>query len=100
MTYSDEVLKLNPELATTLQTVPASKYHNAQAEANGMRFQSGKEAIEIGKLILAEKHKAIFALRLQVKFPLQGNNSYTAGLFIYNIYHYTTSLTFFTQPQV
>ncbi|KKK84555.1 hypothetical protein LCGC14_2782200 [marine sediment metagenome] len=78
MTYSDEVLKLNPELATTLQTEPASKYHNAQAEANGMRFQSGKEAIEIGKLILAEKHKAIFALRLQVKFPLQGNNSYTA----------------------
>lgn len=79
MTYSDEVMKLNPELAAMLKTVPASKYHNARAEAKGMRFQSGREAVEIGKLVIAEEHKAgVFALRLQVKFPLQGKNSYTA----------------------
>jgi len=78
MTYSDEVLRLNPELAKIMETVPASKYHNARAEVRGMRFQSGREAVEVGKLVLAEEHKKIFALRLQVKFPLQGKNSYTA----------------------
>ena len=80
MTYpfSKEVLELNPELAKMTATTPASKYHNARAEAKGMRFQSGREAVEVGKLIVAEEHKLIFALRLQVKFPLQGNNSYIA----------------------
>ena len=78
MTYSDDVLALNPELAALTQTTPASKYHNARTEAKGMRFQSGKEAVEVGKLIIAEEHKLIFALRLQVKFPLQGGISYIA----------------------
>ena len=78
MTYSEDVIKLNPKLAAELQTQPASKYHNARAEARNLRFQSGREATEVGKLIVAEEHKKIFALRLQVKFPLQGKNSYTA----------------------
>ncbi len=78
MTYSKDILRLNPGLAAELQTVPASKYHNAQAEVRGMRFQSGREAVEVGKLILAEEHKAIFGLRLQVRFPLQGKNIYVA----------------------
>ena len=76
--YSFEVLKLNPELASMAHSEPASKYHNVRAESKGLRFQSGREAVEIGKLIIAEEHKAIFSLRLQVKFPLQGGNSYTA----------------------
>jgi len=78
MTYSKEFLELNPELAAELKTVPASKYHNARAESRGMRFQSGHEAVEIGKLIILDEKHMIFALRLQVKFPLQGGNSWTA----------------------
>ena len=75
---SEDVLKLNPELAKELATVPASKYHNVRAEAKGLRFQSGHEAAEISKLILLDERHLIFSLRLQVKFPLQGGNSYTA----------------------
>ncbi len=79
MTYSDDVLKLNPELAKLAESKPASKYKNVRAVAKGLRFQSGHEAVEVGKLIIAEEHKTgVFALRLQVKFPLQGGNSYTA----------------------
>ncbi len=78
MTYSEDVLKLNPELRGAVATVPASKYHNARAEAKGMRFQSGHEAVEIGKLIILDEKHLIYSLRLQVKFPLQGGNSYTA----------------------
>uniref|UniRef100_A0A6M3LAR9 DUF1064 domain-containing protein n=1 Tax=viral metagenome TaxID=1070528 RepID=A0A6M3LAR9_9ZZZZ len=75
--YSDVVLKLNPGLAQ-MKTVPASKYHNARTEASGMTFQSGREAVGVSKLILLEQAKQIFALRLQVRFPLQGNTSYIA----------------------
>ena len=75
---SEDVLKLNPELAKELATVSASKYHNVRAEAKGLRFQSGHEAAEISKLILLDERHLIFSLRLQVKFPLQGGNSYTA----------------------
>ena len=78
MTFSDDVMKLNPELAASLQTVPASKYHNARAEAHGMSFQSGKEAAGVSQLILLEKQKMIFALRLQVRFPLAGGIIYVA----------------------
>ena len=55
MTYSDDVLKLNPELAKLAESKPASKYHNVRTEAKGLRFQSGHEAAEMGKLIIAEK---------------------------------------------
>ena len=75
---SEDVLKLNPELAKELATVSASKYHNVRTEAKGLRFQSGHEAAEISKLILLDERHLIFSLRLQVKFPLQGGNSYTA----------------------
>jgi len=78
MTYSDDVIRLNPELAKEVATVPASKYHNAKAEAKGFRFQSGHEAVEMGKLILLDEKHLIFGLRLQVKFPLAGGNSWTA----------------------
>jgi len=75
LTYSEDVLKLNPELIQA--TVPASKYHNVRAEASGMTFQSGHEAVEIGKLIILDEKHIIFGLRLQVIFPLQGGTSYT-----------------------
>jgi len=78
LTFSDDVRRLNPELAKELATAPASKYKNVRAEAKGLRFQSGHEATEISKLILLDERHLIFALRLQVKFPLQGGNSYTA----------------------
>jgi len=76
--FSEDVLKLNPELAKELTTVPASKYKNVRAVAKGLRFQSGHEAAEISKLILLDERHLIFALRLQVKFPLAGGNSYIA----------------------
>ena len=76
--YSDDVLKLNPDLKAKVATVPASKYHNAQTEAHGMRFQSGKEAAGVSSLILLEQQKIIFCLRLQVRFPLAGGIIYVA----------------------
>jgi len=80
--YSDDVLRLNPELRnlTRLQVDGASpsKYKNARTEAHGMVFQSGKEAAGVSNLILAEKSRQIYALRLQVAFPLPGRTSYVA----------------------
>ena len=76
--FSEDVLKLNPELRNKAATVPASKYKNAKAEAHGMRFQSGKEAAGVANLILLEEQKIIFALRLQVRFPLAGGIIYVA----------------------
>ncbi len=80
MTYSfsEAVRKLNPGLEKITTSVPASKYHNARTESKGLRFQSGREASEVMKLIRAEEQHQVYALRLQVKFPLQGENSYTA----------------------
>jgi len=75
---SDDVLKLNPELKKQVATSPASKYHNAQAEAHGMSFQSGQEAAGVSNLIMLEQQKIIFALRLQVRFPLPGKIIYVA----------------------
>lgn len=79
--YSEDVLALNPELQSVVQPVskPASKYHNVRTESKGLRFDSGHEAAEITKLIVAEEHKSgVFALRLQVRFPLPGNIIYVA----------------------
>ena len=78
LSVSKDVLALNPGLEKELATVPASKYHNIRAETKGLRFQSGYEAAEISKLILAEEQKCIFGLRLQVRFPLPGSNVYVA----------------------
>jgi len=78
MTYSKDVIALNPELIKEMPVVPASKYRNAQAEAHGMRFDSGKEAAGVSNLILLEKQRKVFALRLQVRFPLAGNTIYVA----------------------
>ena len=76
--YSDDVLALNPELKPDVAGVTPSKYHNARTESRGMTFASGHEAVVISQLILLEERKLIFALRLQVRFPLSGSTVYVA----------------------
>ncbi len=81
MAYSKEVLDLNPQLRGVIDTATEtpSKYHNCRAEAKGMTFQSGHEAAGVTSLILAdEHHQGVFALRLQVRFPLPGKAVYVA----------------------
>lgn len=74
-----ELIARNPELAAMVKSqVPAAKYHNAKAEASGMTFQSGHEAAGVAELILLEERHEIFALRLQVRFPLPGAGTYVA----------------------
>ncbi len=76
---SSDVRSLNPELALTPKTETPSKYKNIRTEFGGMRFQSGHEASVVGGLVLAERHhQGVFALRLQVRFPLAGGVIYTA----------------------
>ena len=75
---SEDTLAENPGLVAEMQTVTPSKYHNARTDAHGMTFASGKEAAGVGGLILLEKQKKIFGLRLQVGFPLPGKNWYRA----------------------
>ena len=76
--FSPDVLALNPQLKNEVATVTPSKYHNARAESKGMTFQSGHEASVISSLVLLEERKLIFALRLQVRFPLAGSTVYVA----------------------
>ncbi len=77
--FSEEILERNPELKELLAALkPASKYRNVKAEAAGMTFASGHEAAEVSKLILLEEQKRIFALRLQVRFPLSKKITYVA----------------------
>jgi hypothetical protein len=78
--FSQDIIRLNPGLKEDLgKAVPtASKYHNARTEAAGMTFQSGHEAAGVNDLILLEEQKQIFALRLQVRFPLPGGIAYIA----------------------
>lgn len=79
MEFSEDVLKLNPELTKGVDSRRnPSKYHNARTEAAGMTFDSGKEAAYISNLIILEEHKKIFGLRLQVRFPLAGGIIYIA----------------------
>lgn len=77
MTYSKDVYELNKEVLS-VSAVSPSKYHNARTEANGMTFQSGHEAAGVGNLILLEAQHEIFALRLQVRFPLSEKITYVA----------------------
>lgn len=57
---------------------PASKYHNARAEFEGLRFQSGHERDVIANLVKADAQHGIFGLRLQTIFLLPGKTSYRA----------------------
>ena len=76
---SPDVARLNPGVAGEISSCPpASKYHNTRTEVRGLIFQSGHEAAVIKGLMLAEEAKQIFGLRLQVRFPLEGNVIYVA----------------------
>ncbi len=80
MNYSKEVFELNKEVLAELgEPERPAKYHNVKTDSFGLRFDSGHEAVEIGNLLLAEKHKTgVFGLRLQVRFPLPGKSDYVA----------------------
>src|SRR3990172_7629232 len=84
MTYSKDVLALNPQLVGEV-AVPASKYRNARAEMRGYAFQSGKEAARAGELMMLEDAKQIFGLRFQVRFPLAGGIVYVADFCYHTI---------------
>ena len=76
---SSDVAALNPGLQTSVgKGMTPSKYRNARTEAAGMIFASGHEAMVVSGLIMAEKAKELFALRLQVRFPLAGDTTYVA----------------------
>ena len=76
--FSEDVLDLNPGLAKASVSVSASKYKNVKEVVHGMRFDSGKEAAGVAGLILLEEQKKIFALRLQVRFPVADKITYIA----------------------
>ncbi len=76
MTYSQDVLDLNPELA--IGRVPASKCHHSRTVLRGLEFQSGHEAEGCVGLVVLEEHYQIFGLRFQVRFPLAGKTFYLA----------------------
>jgi len=78
MTYSKDVLALNPQLVGEAQAIPASKFHNARTEMRGYAFQSGKEAARAGQLMMLEDAKQIFGLRFQIRFPLAAGIVYVA----------------------
>ena len=80
MTYqfSDDVLERNPGLKAQLKGTNPSKYGNVRTQANGMTFDSGREAAGVGELILLEEQGLIFGLRLQVAFRLVGGVKYIA----------------------
>ncbi len=75
---SPDVRVLNPELQAIAKVGKPSKYGNAKTQVKGMLFDSGYEAAGVANLILLEQQYEIFALRLQVQFPLQAKISYIA----------------------
>ncbi len=80
ITVSEDCYNLNKDALGVgkVASQPASKYRNVRTEAKGLRFQSGKEAAGVANLILLEEQHEIFALRLQVPFPLQARINYIA----------------------
>ena len=78
--YSDDVIRLNPELA---ELAPKqNKYRNQRTFAVGRTFASGLEAVRAGELNLLLKAKEIFCLCYQVRFPVGAKIEYVAD-FVY-----------------
>lgn len=78
--YSDDFIRLNPELA---EFAPKqSKYKNKRTFAVDRTFASGLEAVRAGELNLLLKAKEIHCLCYQVHLPLPGGIEYVAD-FIY-----------------
>ena len=60
-----------PEWLSKVVAVPKAKYGNVKTEANGIKFDSKKEAQRYTQLITAQEAGVIEDLRLQVDFTLQ-----------------------------
>jgi hypothetical protein len=73
---SDDIRRMNPELDAPVKR--PRKYHNVRTQANGMTFDSGREAVRMSELMLLEEHQQIFGLRFQVPFELPGGVRYVA----------------------
>jgi len=58
---------LSKMVAQTSQT----KYHNTPTESNGITFDSKKESVRYGELMLLQKCGVISDIRLQANFTLQ-----------------------------
>lgn len=97
MGASEDVRRLNPDLAGILGHVPGdlneyygkkddsprrSKYGNVRTECNGRTFASGKEAKRAQELETMQKAGEIFCLQYQVKFPVSATINYIAD-FVY-----------------
>ncbi len=71
--FSDDVLRLNPELCAATdaaQDAKPSKYHARRAEANGEQFDSGAECSRYQMLLLQERGGDIRNLKRQPRFDL------------------------------
>ncbi len=78
--YSEDILKLNPELGELMPR--SSKYKNKRTFAVDRTFASGLEATRAGELNLLLRAKEIFCLCYQVSFPLHAKIEYVAD-FVY-----------------
>ena len=72
MEYSEDVIRLNPELA---EVPHGSKYRNKRTFAVDRTFASGLEAVRAGELNLLLKARQIFCLCYQVPFEVQPKGS-------------------------
>jgi len=75
--YSDDVLALNPELASLLgKGQKRSKYGNVRCEFDGLKFASKAEMKRYGDLRLLELTKEISDLTVQPVYELTGKVKY------------------------
>lgn len=80
---SPEVAQLNPQAfeggGNTAAVV--NKYHSKRVTVEGRTFDSGREAVRAGELVLLHQNYQIFALAFQVAIPLPGAGKYVADFF-------------------
>ena len=74
--YSDDVLALNPELAPLLKGEKKPlKFHNQPVTLDGIRFDSGKEAVRANELLLMLRAGEIIALVFHKRMPVHPEGS-------------------------
>lgn len=66
----EEAKNLNPGLAEHTETVKRNKHGNIPTEANGILFQSGREAVRAGELQIMLRAGRICNLCYQVNFDI------------------------------
>ena len=84
---SDDVKKMNPDIfrweADKKKKKP-SKYRNVRTMMDGMSFDSGKEAVDAQKFMLAVRAGEYIAYLHHVRFPLPGRTYYEADHVLIN----------------